>query len=102
MANITKEQVKHVAHLARLTFTEEEIEMFTKQLGDIINFAEQLNELDTDQVEETTHVEDITNVLREDLVRDWLTREDALRNAPDQQDGQVKVPAVLDTGENNA
>ncbi|MFC7393469.1 Asp-tRNA(Asn)/Glu-tRNA(Gln) amidotransferase subunit GatC [Scopulibacillus cellulosilyticus] len=93
---ITKEQVKHVANLARLSFTDEEVETFTSQLGDIIDFAEQLNELDTSGVEPTTHVLDISNVLREDISREWLTREEALKNAPDQQNGQVKVPAVLE------
>lgn len=96
MAKITKEQVEHVAHLARLTFTDEEIDDFTKDLGDIIDFAEQLNELDTEGVEETTHVLDMANVLREDVIRDSLSREAALLNAPDQRDGQVKVPKVLE------
>ena len=95
MAEITKDQVKYVAHLARLTFTEEEVEVFAKDLGDIIGFAEQLNELDTDGIEETTHVLDISNVLRKDEVRESLSREDALKNAPSQQDGQVKVPKVI-------
>ncbi|GGH82999.1 aspartyl-tRNA(Asn)/glutamyl-tRNA(Gln) amidotransferase subunit C [Pullulanibacillus pueri] len=95
MADISKEQVKHVAHLARLTFTEEEVEAFAKDLGDIIGFAEQLNELDTEGVEETTHVLDIANVLREDKVHDSLAREEALKNAPAEQEGQVKVPKVL-------
>lgn len=96
MAQITKEEVQHVADLARLTFSEKELETFTKQLDDIIGFAEQLNELDTDGVEPTTHVLDIQNVLREDQSREWLTREGALKNAPEQQDGQVKVPSVLE------
>ncbi|MBU8906405.1 Asp-tRNA(Asn)/Glu-tRNA(Gln) amidotransferase subunit GatC [Desertibacillus haloalkaliphilus] len=96
MARITNDQVKHVAHLARLSVTEEEVEMFTKQLDGIISFAEQLNELDTEGVEPTTHVLDIKNVLREDKVRESLSNEDALKNAPDQQDGQVKVPSVLE------
>lgn len=96
MSRITKEQVEHVAHLARLSFNEQEIEMYTEQLAKIIDFAEQLNELDTEGVEPTTHVLDMSNVLREDVVRESLSREDALKNAPDQQNGQVKVPAVLD------
>jgi aspartyl-tRNA(Asn)/glutamyl-tRNA(Gln) amidotransferase subunit C len=96
MAKITKEQVQHVANLARLTFDDKEIDMFTKQLADIITFAEQLNELDTEGVEPTTHVQDIKNVLREDSPRQWLTREEALKNAPDQQNGQIKVPSVLE------
>ncbi|MFC4618965.1 Asp-tRNA(Asn)/Glu-tRNA(Gln) amidotransferase subunit GatC [Camelliibacillus cellulosilyticus] len=96
MANITKEQVEHVAHLARLTFSDKEVEALTKDLGDIISFAEQLNELDTDGIEETTHVLDMSNVLRKDMVRASVPREEALKNASETQDGQVKVPKVLD------
>lgn len=96
MARITKEQVKHVANLARLSITEEETETFTKQLDAIITFAEQLNELDTEGIEPTTHVLNIRNVVREDEVRPSLQTEEALKNAPDQQDGQVKVPSVLE------
>ncbi|WP_240376042.1 Asp-tRNA(Asn)/Glu-tRNA(Gln) amidotransferase subunit GatC [Bacillus piscicola] len=96
MARITKEQVKHVAHLARLSVTEEDVDTFTEQLDAIIGFAEQLNELDTDGVEPTTHVLDIKNVLREDEERPSFDQETALKNAPDQEDGQVKVPSVLE------
>lgn len=96
MSRITKDQVKHVAHLARLSFTEEEAEKFTEQLGNIITMAEQLNELDVENIEPTTHVLDMKNVLREDKPRKWLTQEEALANAPEQQDGQVKVPPILE------
>jgi aspartyl-tRNA(Asn)/glutamyl-tRNA(Gln) amidotransferase subunit C len=96
VSRISKEEVKHVAKLARLAVTEEEAEMFTKQLDDIIGYAEQLNELDTDNVDPTTHVLDLKNVLREDEAKPWLTREEALKNAPDQQNGLIKVPAVLE------
>lgn len=96
MARITEEQVKHVANLARLSITEEEAKTYTKQLDAIISFAEQLNELDTDGVEPTTHVLNIQNVLREDVVKESLPNEEALKNAPDHQDGQVKVPSVLE------
>lgn len=95
MTKITKEQVEHVAELARLSFSEDEIEMFTKQMGDIITYAERLNELNTEDVEPTTHVMDIRNVLREDEVRPSLPREEALKNAPASEDGQVQVPPIL-------
>ncbi|MEN2768137.1 Asp-tRNA(Asn)/Glu-tRNA(Gln) amidotransferase subunit GatC [Ornithinibacillus xuwenensis] len=95
MAEITKDQVKHVANLARLEITEQEAEMFTEQLSSIITFAEQLNELDTDGIEPTTHVLDLKNVMRKDEPRQWITREDALKNAPDQKDGQFRVPSIL-------
>jgi aspartyl-tRNA(Asn)/glutamyl-tRNA(Gln) amidotransferase subunit C len=96
MAEITKEQVKHVANLARLEVTEEEAEMFTKQLSSIIKFAEQLNEIDTDGIEPTTHVLDLKNVMRKDEPREWITREEALKNAPDHKDGQFRVPSILE------
>lgn len=96
MSKISKDEVKHVAHLARLAITEEEAEKFTKQLEDIINFAEQLNELDTENVEPTTHVIQLKNVLREDIPEEGLPRELVLKNAPDSQDGQIKVPQIIE------
>jgi aspartyl-tRNA(Asn)/glutamyl-tRNA(Gln) amidotransferase subunit C len=96
MSRISKDEVKHVAHLARLAITEEEAEMFQKQLDAIITFAEQLNELDTDQVEPTSHVLHMKNVMREDKPAKGLPIEEVLKNAPDQKDGQIRVPAILE------
>ncbi|TFJ91323.1 Asp-tRNA(Asn)/Glu-tRNA(Gln) amidotransferase subunit GatC [Lentibacillus salicampi] len=96
MADISKDQVKHVANLARLAITEEEADMFTEQLSSIIDYAEQLNELDTDNVEPTTHVLDLKNVLREDEPKEWISREEALKNAPDKQGGYFRVPSILE------
>ncbi|MDN4074882.1 Asp-tRNA(Asn)/Glu-tRNA(Gln) amidotransferase subunit GatC [Fictibacillus terranigra] len=95
MSRISKDQVKHVAHLARLSVSEEEVDMFTEQLDAIIGFAEELNELDTENIEPTTHVLELKNVLREDTVRESVSREDALKNAPEQRDGQFKVPKAF-------
>ncbi|GIN41767.1 Asp-tRNA(Asn)/Glu-tRNA(Gln) amidotransferase subunit GatC [Heyndrickxia oleronia] len=96
MSRITKEQVNHVANLARLEFDEEQIEKFTKQLDDIISLAESLNEVDTTNVEPTSHVLDIRNVLREDKAKPGLPREEVLKNAPDQKDGQFRVPSIIE------
>lgn len=96
MSRISVDQVKHVAHLARLAITEEEAEKFTKQLDAIIGFAEQLNELDTENVEPTSHVLELKNVLREDIPKPGLPREEVLKNAPEKQDGQIKVPAIIE------
>lgn len=96
MSRISIEEVKHVAHLARLAITEEEAVNFQKQLDGIITFFEQLNELDTDHVVPTSHVLDIKNVLREDVAKEGLPQELVLKNAPDQQDGQIKVPAIIE------
>jgi aspartyl-tRNA(Asn)/glutamyl-tRNA(Gln) amidotransferase subunit C len=95
MSRISIDQVKHVANLARLAITEDEAEKFTKQLDAIITFAEQLNELDTENVEPTSHVLDIKNVLREDIPQKGLPQEEVLKNAPEEKDGQFKVPSIL-------
>lgn len=95
MTRISNEQVKHVANLARLAITEDEAERFTKQLDAIITFAEQLNELDTTNVEPTYHVLEMKNVFREDIKEKGLPREEVLKNAPDHQEGQIKVPAII-------
>lgn len=96
MSRISVNQVKHVAHLARLAITEEEANTFTKQLDSIISFAEQLNELDTTNVEPTAHVLEIKNVMREDRSQQGLPREEVLKNAPEHQDGQIKVPGIME------
>lgn len=96
MSRISMDQVKHVAHLARLAITEEEAERFTSQLDQIISFAEQLNELDTENVEPTSHVLNMKNVMREDTPQKGLPVEEVLKNAPDSKDGHIRVPSILD------
>ncbi|UOY94554.1 Asp-tRNA(Asn)/Glu-tRNA(Gln) amidotransferase subunit GatC [Ectobacillus sp. JY-23] len=96
MSRISVENVKHVAHLARLAITEEEAEKFSKQLDAIITFAEQLNELDTTNVKPTSHVLEMKNVMREDVAKPGLPVEDVLKNAPDHKENQIRVPAILE------
>jgi aspartyl-tRNA(Asn)/glutamyl-tRNA(Gln) amidotransferase subunit C len=93
---ITREDVIKVAELARLEFREEELEKFTEQLGNILTYIGKLNELDTKDVEPTSHVLDLATPLREDKVVDWLTREEALENAPREEDGFFVVPQVIE------
>lgn len=94
--SIQTKDVEHVAKLARLHLTEAERDMFTEQLNAILKYAEKLNELDTDDIAPTTHVLHLSNVMREDEVQDSLPQEKVFRNAPDEEDGQFKVPAVLE------
>lgn len=96
MSRISIDQVKHVAHLARLAMTEEEAAAYTEQLDKMISFAELLNELDTDHVEPTSHVLDMKNVLREDKANEGLPQEEVLKNAPEHQDGYIKVPSIIE------
>lgn len=93
---IYKDDVEHVARLARLDLTEDEKIMYTDQLNAILKYVGQLNELDTDKVPPTSHVMHLVNVMREDVPRPSLTLEQVMFNAPDEEDGGFKVPAVLE------
>jgi aspartyl-tRNA(Asn)/glutamyl-tRNA(Gln) amidotransferase subunit C len=96
MSAITRKEVEHVANLARLQLTEEEAERYTKDLNAILGFAAKLNELDTSNVQPTSHATDVKNVMREDVNRPSLPVEEVLKNAPDHEEGQFKVPAVFE------
>ena len=96
MSRISKEDVKRVADLSRLTFEEEEIEKFTTQVDEIIRFAEQVNEVDTTNVEPTSHVLNMKNVMREDVPEPGTPREELLKNVPDHKDGQIRVPSIIE------
>lgn len=93
---ITREQVEHVAKLARLAVSEEEKVMFGRQLSSILTYVETLNRVDTAQVEPTSHVIPMQNVLREDEVKASLPRDEALANAPDFDAGCFRVPRIIE------
>jgi aspartyl-tRNA(Asn)/glutamyl-tRNA(Gln) amidotransferase subunit C len=92
--SITREDVLHVAELARLRIPEEELEGVREQLGAILEAVGKVAELDLADVEPTSHPLDLVNEWAEDVPRPSLTREDALANAPDPADGSFRVPAV--------
>jgi aspartyl-tRNA(Asn)/glutamyl-tRNA(Gln) amidotransferase subunit C len=91
---ISREDVIHVAHLARLEIPEDEIERVRAELGAILEAVGKVSELDLEDVKPTSHPLDVVNVYGEDEPRASLPREDALRNAPDPSDGAFRVPAV--------
>ncbi|HYF84557.1 MAG TPA: Asp-tRNA(Asn)/Glu-tRNA(Gln) amidotransferase subunit GatC [Clostridia bacterium] len=93
---ITKKDVEYVAALSRLEFSEDEKEKYTEQLNVILEYINQLNELDTEGVKPTYHVMPVINVLREDEVRQSIDRDDVLMNAPTTQDGCFKVPRIIE------
>lgn len=96
---ISQEEVVYVAKLARLGVSESEKQVFSKQLSDILNYIEKLNELNTDSVEPTSHVLDIYNVLREDMVREGLKPDEGLGNAPDREEDFFRVPKIIEERE---
>lgn len=94
--SVSKEDVHYIADLARLRFSEEEEEEMAQQLSRVLGYMEKLNELDTEDVQPMSHVLDITNAFREDKVEQRITREEALKNAPDADQAYFRVPKVID------
>jgi aspartyl-tRNA(Asn)/glutamyl-tRNA(Gln) amidotransferase subunit C len=92
---LTRDEVLHVADLARLSLVPEEIELFTRQLNDILAYVEKLQELDTNGVEPLAHVIPVFNVFREDTVSQGLDRDSAMQNAPARQEGTFVVPRII-------
>jgi aspartyl-tRNA(Asn)/glutamyl-tRNA(Gln) amidotransferase subunit C len=92
---ITKAQVMHVAKLARLDLDENAVELYTRQLGDILTYMETLNRADTENVPPTSHATFIENAFREDEVKTSISSEEALANAPLSEDGSFVVPKVI-------
>ncbi len=91
---ISKEDVKHVAKLARLELTEEETEKYSKQLGEILKYVEQMNEVDTTGIEPMPHAIPVYNVMREDIIKYDNTKEEMMANAPFEEDGFFRVPKI--------
>jgi aspartyl-tRNA(Asn)/glutamyl-tRNA(Gln) amidotransferase subunit C len=95
---IDQKQVRKVAKLSRLDLSEDEIQEFTGQLGAIIEYVEKMNELNTDNVEPLAHCLPVSNVFREDSVRESIGTDKALANAPDRDDSFFKVPKIIEDG----
>ena len=92
--SVTVKDVEYVAALARLSLTDAEKEKYALQLNDILAYVEQLNRIDTTNVEPLSQVIDLTNVMRDDVVTPSLPREEALKNAPARTEKFFKVPTV--------
>jgi aspartyl-tRNA(Asn)/glutamyl-tRNA(Gln) amidotransferase subunit C len=98
MVAISRDDVEHVAHLARLHLTDDEIDRIRVQLSNILGAIETLRDVDTSHVGPTASVIALENVMREDEVRPGLTRDAALANAPLRDDPFLRVPTVLEEG----
>ncbi|UMZ74532.1 Asp-tRNA(Asn)/Glu-tRNA(Gln) amidotransferase subunit GatC [Natranaerofaba carboxydovora] len=93
---VDKDIVRHVADLGRLYVKDEDVDAFAEQLGEVLKWADKLQELDLDGVEPTAHALDMKNVFRNDERRESLSTEKALENAPDKEDGYFKVPRIIE------
>ena len=96
MPSITREEVAHLARLARIELTDAELDHLAPQLDQIIALVGQVSEVAADDIPPTSHSVPLTNVLRDDVVRPGLGRDDALSGAPDAEDGRFRVPRILD------
>jgi aspartyl-tRNA(Asn)/glutamyl-tRNA(Gln) amidotransferase subunit C len=96
MAKNSDLDVAYVARLARLNLSDEETELFQKQLGDVLKYAEKLREVDVSNIEAAAHALPIFNVFREDAPRDWFTAQQALSNAPRQANDLFIVTKVVE------
>ncbi|MBF0503718.1 MAG: Asp-tRNA(Asn)/Glu-tRNA(Gln) amidotransferase subunit GatC [Candidatus Omnitrophica bacterium] len=94
--SISKEDVKYVAALARMDVPEDKLEGFTRNLGDIVHYVEQLQKLDVEHVKPTSHAVPVGNVFRQDVVKASLTHNQALSVAVEAKDGCFKVPLVIE------
>ncbi len=93
---ITLDEIKWIAHLSRLELKTEELIAASTQLSSILNYINQLQEVNTDNVEPLAHALDVSNVFREDVLRESINVNEALANAPDRQGNFYGVPAILE------
>jgi aspartyl-tRNA(Asn)/glutamyl-tRNA(Gln) amidotransferase subunit C len=95
---LSRQEIEHIAKLARLELSEDEIKLYGTQLTGILNFIDQLQEVNTDNIEPTAQITGLNNVFREDEVVDWdrAEVENALKQAPGVENGQVKVKRILE------
>lgn len=95
---VHKKEVEHVAALARLTFSTAELELYTEQFNDILGYIDSLNEVNLENIEPTSHVQPLKNVLRDDhaVSSSAELREAVLREAPEREHGLFKVPPVIE------
>jgi aspartyl-tRNA(Asn)/glutamyl-tRNA(Gln) amidotransferase subunit C len=98
MASISRADVEHVAHLARLHLTDEEIDRMQTQLSNILEAIEALRDVDTSHVGPTASVIQLENVMRDDVASDPMPRDVTLANAPLRDDPFLRVPTVLEEG----
>lgn len=93
---IKKDAIKYAAGLARIELRQQEEELFAEQLNRILAYMEQLNELDTENIEPMSHAVSMGNILREDIAKRPLSNDDALKNAPEKEKGFFRVPKIIE------
>ncbi len=93
--SISREEVIHIAKLASLNLSEEEIEKYTKDMQEILEFANVVNNVNTDKIKETIGANSVYNVFRKDEVKQSISKDELLKNAPSQDEGMFRIPKVI-------
>lgn len=94
--SVSREEILKIAKLSKLEFSEQELDKFTNDLSNIVDFANQLANIDVEDVKPTAHILDIQNVFKEDEIKPSYLREEILKNAPSAQGGCISVPKVVE------
>lgn len=95
MADVTREEIKHIADLAMLNLTDKEIDDYTKNMQDILQYAEMINNVDISNIDEAIGISNQVNVFRKDEIKEFKSREALLQNAPSQDEGMFRIPSVI-------
>lgn len=95
MPNISRDEVAHLAKLARLAVTDKELDVFAGQLDDILDAVAKVGEVAAEDIPPTSHAVPLTNVFRDDTLQPCLSQEEALSGAPAAEDGRFRVPRIL-------
>ena len=93
--NISREEIIHMANLADLNLSEEEIQKYTKDMEDILAFANTINQVNTENLDESITANEKKNVFRKDEVKEFEDKEALLQNAPSKEDGMFHIPKVI-------
>lgn len=99
---ISEEQVRHVALLARLELSDDQVEQIGGELNSILEHIDEIQQLDLEGVEPTAHPLDVVNMTRVDAIRPGLSQEDALKNAPEVENGSFVIPQIVGPGGDDA
>lgn len=94
--SISRDELKHIALLSRLELTDDEADLYTQHIGEILDYVEKLNELDVTDVEPTCHAVPMQNIMRDDVVKPGLDIEESLKNAAEKEDRYFRVPRVTE------
>ena len=95
MSDISRDEIIHIAKLSMLNLSEQEIDNYTKDMQEILGYAEMINNLDTSNIDETIAATEQKNVFRKDEIIEPQAREELLQNAPSQDEGMFRIPKVL-------